>query len=230
MSEAYRIKKFHHVTNAKHRRLREEKLVPLLSDLSAERIMREEVDDLLSKKEVMRLSMDEVDALEGQIYTIQNMISGDWLVDFTNPNLPIYVMKFKRYAYAEHKHLYIKHFAEVSHVFELKPDALPQSVLLSLAGTNHLSTLSLDASHMLDRFEFLIREREQKELEEQENAKNEPQELSAYSPVSLVKKRRTVRNGEVRILRPANQEKLDKYMRHQRHKLVQYNEKRGKTK
>ena len=61
MSEAYRIKKFHHVTVAKHDRLRDEKLVPLLDKLADKHIMNDDFDDLLSSTEAMSLHIEDFD-------------------------------------------------------------------------------------------------------------------------------------------------------------------------
>lgn len=194
MSEAYRIKRFHHVTQAKQKRLRDEKLVPLMAQFPFTRVMSEEVDDLLSTDEAMALKMDEIDALEGQLYTIQNLIDGDWLIDYVNSEQPAYIMKFERYSYHQHRHLYIKHFAHVSHIFKVKSRDMPEEVLEPLTSARHLQTLPLSVSSMFDKYELLASAQEQQEQVET-RAKEKPHKI--------IKRRSNSRNGEVRIVRVA---------------------------
>jgi hypothetical protein len=192
MSEAYRIKRFHHVTGAKQKRLRDEKLVPLIAQLPTARVMSEEVDDLLSTDEAMALKMDEIDALEEQLHTIQNLLEGDWFIDYTHSEQPAYIMKFKRYGYHQHRHLYIKHFGHVSHVFNVQPHDMPEEVLESLASASHLATLPLTVSNALEKYEALVLAQEAEET--QRLAKEVEDEQKTPKPRTISSKFRKVRN------------------------------------
>lgn len=199
MSEAYRIKKFHHVTGAKQKRLRDEKLVPLIARLPFAHVISDSVDDMLSTKEAMALKMDEIDLLEEQLYVTQNLLEGDWLIDYINSEQPAYIMKFERYGYHQHRHLYIKHFGHVSHVFKVKPNDMPEEVLEPLASAGHLGTLPLSVSNMLDKYEVLALAQAQQEQKEARE-KSKPDKTK---PDKIVKKRANSRNGEVKIVRAA---------------------------
>ena len=195
MSEAYRIRRFHHVTEAKHGRLRKEKLVPLLDRLAAYHVMKDEIDDLLSTDEAMQLRMDDIDTLEEILNIVQNLLEGDWLIDYKSDEHPVYLMKFKEYSYQPHKHLFIKHFGEVSHVFEVKPADLPPDVLEPLLHASHLETLPLSVSNMLDKYEVLALALEQ-QAEKEKEEKDEPKQASG------LKRGRPSKNGPV-IVRKA---------------------------
>jgi hypothetical protein len=195
MSEAYRIKKFHHITEAKHKRLREENLVPLLARLSSSHIVTDEIDDLLASEEAMSLHIDEFDSLEEHICTIQNLLEGDWLIDFNEYNQYLYLMKFKKYSYQAHKHLYIKHFGQVSHVFKVGIDELSDDVLTPLIKADHLQTLPLIVSNILDRYEVLA-------LASETQAK-ERESRSKAPAITTIKRGRPSKNGEVKIIKPA---------------------------
>lgn len=199
MSEAYRIKRFHHVTGAKQKRLRDEKLVPLIAHLPDERVMSDDVDDLLSTNEAMALKMDEVDALEKQLYTIQNLLEGDWFIDFIDSAQPAYIMKFKRYAHLQHKHLYVKHFGQVNHIFKVMPLDMPKEVLIPLSSAKHLETLPLSVSNMLDKYEILALAREE---QERQNARQKVQ-LEKPKTDKTRKSSAKPHNGEVKIIRAA---------------------------
>lgn len=195
MSEAYRVKKFYHVTEAKHKRLREESLVPLLARLPDNHILAEEIDDLLTSDEAMSLHIDDFDRLEEHISTIQNLIDGDWLIDYDEDSDYAYLMKFKKYIYNAHKHLYIKHFGYVSHTFKVQISELPIEVLTPLSHARHLETLPLSVSDLLDHYEVLALA-----LESQ---KKEEDQFDGH-PVKIATKRgRPSKNGEVKIIKPA---------------------------
>lgn len=196
MSEAYRIKKFHHVTVAKHDRLRDEKLVPLLDKLADKHIMNEDFDDLLSSTEAMSLHIEDFDNLEDWLGVIQNMLEGDWLIYYKNSEHPVYLMKFKRYSYQPHKHLYVKHFGELSHVFEVKQSDLPEEVLTPLLAANHLETLPLSVSNMLDKYEVLALAMEQEATRQKQNEEES-------KPRTKVKRGRPSKHGEVIVTRAA---------------------------
>lgn len=196
MSEAYRITKFHHVTVAKHDRLLREKLVPLLDKLADKHIMNEDYDDLLSSDEAMALHLDDFDNLEDWLGVIQNMLEGDWLIYYKNSEHPVYLMKFKRYSYQPHKHLYVKHFGELSHVFEVKVDDLPQGILEPLLEAKHLETLPLSVSSLLDKYEVLALA-----LEEQEKQKKK--ESDDNQPRTKLRRGRPSKHGEVIVTRKA---------------------------
>lgn len=169
MSEAYRIKRFHHVTDAKQKRLRSEKLIPLIAHFSGSQIMSEDIDTLMTSEEAMTLKMDEIDALEEQLLITKNLLKGDWLIEYTNNEKPVHIMKFHQYSFEQHKHLYIKHFAMVSHVFSVKPSVIPDEVQIQIEKSSHLQTLPLEVSHMLDKYEALAKAKEEikKELDKQ---------------------------------------------------------------
>lgn len=196
MSEAYRIKRFHHVTGAKHDRLREEKLVPLLDKLSDKHILKEDFDDLLSSDEAMSLHIEDFDNLEDWLGIIQNMLEGDWLIYYKSPDHPVYLMKFKRYSYQPRKHLYVKHFGELSHVFEVQQSDLPPDVLDPLLEAKHLETLPLSVSNMLDRYEVLALAIEEEAQKKKPDAVND-------KPITKVKRGRPSKHGEVVVTRAA---------------------------
>lgn len=202
MSEAYRIKRFHHVTETKHGRLRKEKLVPLLDRLAAYHIMKDEIDDLLSTDEAMQLRMDDIDVLEDTLGVMQNLLEGDWLIDYKSDEHPVYLMKFKEYSYQPHKHLFIKHFGEVSHVFEVKPADLPPDVLEPLLHASHLATLPLSVSNMLDKYEVLALALEQ-QAEKEKEEHDEPKKASG------LKRGRPSKNGPVIIRKTAAKGKIN---------------------
>ena len=197
MSEAYRIKRFHHVTELKHRRLRQDKLIPLLDRLAAYHIMKDEIDDLLSTDEAMQLHMDDIDRLEDSLGIIQNLLEGDWLIDYRGDERPTYLMKFKKYSYQPHKHLFVKHFGEVSHVFEVKPVDLPEDVREPLLHAAHLETLPLSVSNMLDKYEVLALE-----LEKQKEEAKKQEKVKAADTTKL-RRGRPSKHGEVRVVKAA---------------------------
>lgn len=197
MSEAYRIKKFHHVTETKHRRLRKEKLIPLVDRLPLYHLHEDDLDDLLSSREAMQLRMEDIDALEDALNIIRNMLKGDWLIDYRGDDQPVYLMKYKKYSCLPHKHLFVKHFAEVSHVFEVKLSDLPPDVLEPLLHAGHLETLPLSVSRMLDKYEVLALALEQ-EAAKKVVEKEEPTKTTG------LKRGRPSKNGPVIIRKTAS--------------------------
>lgn len=199
MSEAYRIKKFYHVTGTKHKRLRDENLVPLIALLPLARVISEDIDDMLTADETMMLKMNEIDTLEEQLHTIQNLLEGDWFIDYTDDEQTAYIMKFKRYIYYEHKHLYIKHFGQVSSIFKVKPLDMPEELRESLSSANHLETLPLNISMMLDKYEVLAlaEERQAQETALKKTGIRRPK------PHKVTTKTTNSRNGEVKVVRAA---------------------------
>lgn len=197
MSEAYRIKRFHHVTSAKHRRLRDEKLIPLLDHLANNHIIKEDMDSLLSSDEAMQMRMDEFDSLEKVLGVVQNILDGDWLVDCIDEAQPIYIMKFKRYSYQPHKHLFVKHFGVVSHVFKVEPNSLPTDLLIPILRASHLDTLPLSISKTLDKYEILALAMEEQEKENKDH-------IELLQATSKVKRGRPTMNGPVIIKKPAS--------------------------
>jgi hypothetical protein len=109
-------------------------------------------------------------------------------------------MKFKRYSYEPHKHLFVKHFGEVSHVFEVKPTDLPEDVREPLLHAAHLETLPLSVSNMLDKYEVLALELEK----QKEEAKKQEQVKAADAP--KLKRGRPSRNGPVIVRKVASKD------------------------
>lgn len=198
MSEAYRIKKFHHVTELKYRRLRQDRLVPLLDRLAGYHLMEDDIDYLMSSKEAMQLHMDDIDSLEDSLGIIQNLLEGDWLIDYRGDEYSTYLMKFKKYSYQLHKHLFVKHFGVVSHVFEVKPTDLPDNVREPLLRAGHLETLPLSVSNMLDKYEVLALELEKQKEE------NEKQEKVRLADRPKQRRGRPSKNGPVIVRKVAN--------------------------
>ena len=153
MSEAYRLHRFHHVSDAKYDRLREEKLLPLIDCLTEHDLRATDIDDLMQTDEVMNLHMHEVDLLEDSLGVIQNILPGDWLIDFSENDQKIILAKFNRYVHHPHRHLYIKHFGEASVVYEVDPTDLPEELQLVIRDASHLETLPLTVSAALDQYE-----------------------------------------------------------------------------
>jgi len=196
VSEAYRITRFHHVTGAKHDRLIKEKLVPLLDKLADKHIINEDFDDLMSSDEAMAMHIDDIDNLEDWLGVIQNMLEGDWLIYYKSHNHPVVLMKFERYTYHQHKHLYIKHFGKLSHVFEVNVVDLPQDVLDPLLEAKHLETLPLSVSNLLDKYEILaLAMKEQEKLKKKEEEPDKPR--------TKLKRGRPSKHGEVIVTRKA---------------------------
>lgn len=153
MSEAYRLHRFHHVSDAKYDRLREENLLPLIEGLTEHDLKATDIDDLMVTEEVMNLHMHEVDLLEDSLGVIQNILPGDWLIDFSGNDQKIILAKYKRYVHHPHRHLYIKHFGEASVVYEIDPIDLPEELQLVIRDASHLETLPLSVSAALDQYE-----------------------------------------------------------------------------
>lgn len=196
MSEAYRITRFHHVTGAKHDRLIKEKLVPLLDKLADKHIVNEDFDDLMSSDEAMSMHIDDIDNLEDWLSVIQNMIEGDWLIYYKSQDYPVILMKFERYTHQQHKHLYVKHFGTLSHVFEVNVSDLPQDILEPLLGSKHLETLPLSVSNLLDKYEILaLAMKEQEKLKKKEEEPDKPR--------TKLKRGRPSKHGEVIVTRKA---------------------------
>lgn len=185
MTEAYRIRRYHHVTDAKHARLREEHLLPLLERLSDHDIVTEDIDDLMLTDEAMGLHMDDIDTLEEQLNIIQNILPGDWLIDISEDGDTVYLGKYNGYVHHPHRHLFIKHFAEASHIYKVALSELPEEVTAHITNAEHLETLPLSVSSALDALEQTL---QQKEVPEEPVAKKQKGSGSSGKEVKTYRK------------------------------------------
>lgn len=208
MSEAYRVMNYHHVTSSKRKRLLEEGLVPILDYFANVHLLQESIDDIMFHEDALRMKVEEFDAYEDRILTIQSMLKGDWLVEYVSRDQPIRIHKLDGYRHNTKVHLYVKHFAHVAHSFSIKPNALSETGYAILESAAHLETLPLSFSKSLDKYELLVKQREEKKsqdeikrsIAEANRIKEERRNLRA---VSSRKPGRPSRNGEVRIIKPA---------------------------
>lgn len=198
MSEAYRLHRFHHVSDAKYDRLREENLLPLIDCLTEHDLKATDIDDLMVSEEVMNLHMHEVDLLEDRLGIIQNILPGDWLIDFSENDQKIILAKYKRYVHHPHRHLYIKHFGEASVVYEIDPTDLPEELRLVIREASHLETLPLSVSAKLDRYEDKLLaqaaadSKHCSETDSSSKTARQPKTYSKVTPQLLVKVRNQI--------------------------------------
>jgi hypothetical protein len=91
--------------------------------------------------------------------------SGDWLVEFDHDNDHFYLMKVDEYKYVPLKHLYVKHFAIISHFFSVDKRQASHLFLSEANQMDHMSKFSQESVHSLLRyFESQIKLQAKKEL------------------------------------------------------------------
>ena len=163
MLTAYRIKKYHHVSNARQARLRHENLVPLFDLLPNQSLLDDDVDTILSSEEAMASQLDDVRTAEAQINAIRSIRDGDWLIEYNGKEQPMYLMRFNRYEHRQHKHLYVKHFATITHVFSVESSVIQDSSLPILNNADHLMMLPFSVSMILKKYEAVILAQEEKD-------------------------------------------------------------------
>ena len=78
--------------------------------------------------------------------------SGDWLVEFDHDNDHFYLMKVDEYKYIPLKHLYVKHFAKISHFFSVDKRQASHLFLSEASKMDHLSKFSQESVHSLLRY------------------------------------------------------------------------------
>lgn len=189
MSEAYRVKKFHHVTNTKQKRLRSENLIPILDQFPEQPLLDSETDVLMSSPAAMKLKITDFDRLEDQLEVIMNIQNGDWLIEYPESGTEASLMKVISYRHLPHKHLYIKHFAEISHTFSVQKTHLPSWFSDNIDQYDHLKTLPLSVAGMLEKYEALIEQAERNRIARlNEQAKKEDKQKSKPRKKKIVRK------------------------------------------
>ena len=178
----------HHVSDAMLARMFKRQLVPL-TDISPKN----------SLLELESLPADE----QHTAAIINKLLTSDWLILADTDKDVIYFLKYQSYEFIPHQaHLYVKHYAKVSHLVKSPISTLNRLVAKEILETDHLQTTGETTSYILQKYETELKRYRLKNVSSIRSVKKRKNVPINDSPIL---RKRVSRNGPVIIRRPGQQ-------------------------